>query len=229
MSIEKRKYKRANSIISGEFYSQADNKSGGLMVLDSSRGGFKAAFDKAIFPGGLLRFQIQLPGKKMPIFTTGVVTWLQERGQNRIYNFNAGIELLEIDSIHEQKISEYDLGHWHIRQIADYALHKGYFARRLSHKPFEMLTYLPIQILAVIVLGAIASVVFHGLALFYFAALLLYMALIALFTLITLFWQRSRKSFAEILKLVLPVSVARISSHIAYGLFFVFGIFKQRL
>jgi len=75
---------------------------------------------------------MQLPGKRILVFTSEIVSWIQERGPNRIYNFNAGVELLEIDSINEQKICEYDLRGWHRRQIAAYALHKEYFARRLS-------------------------------------------------------------------------------------------------
>ena len=144
MSSDKRKYKRVDSVISGEFYSQADNQSGEMMVIDLSRGGFKAAFDKPIIPGCVLLFQITSPGKKMPIFTTGKVAWIRERGQDRIYNFDAGIQLLEIDSLNDQKISEYNLGNWHMRQIANYALHKGYFTKRLSHKTFDPLAHLPV-------------------------------------------------------------------------------------
>lgn len=229
MNIEKRKHKRVNSVISGEFYSQADKKMGEIMVLDSSRGGFKAAFDKAILPGGLLRFQVTLPGKKMPVFTTGIVTWIQERGQNRIYNFNAGVELLEIDSLNSQKISEYDLGRWHLRQIADCALHKGYFARRLSHRPWEMLFYLPIQIFVLIVSGLITSIIFKEFAFLFLSFLILYPALIVILSVVSLLWQRSSKSFSETLKLVLPVSIARVSGHITYGLFFLLGSFKKKL
>lgn len=48
MSSEKRKYKRMDSIISGEFYSQADGKAGEIMVLDSS-GGVKPHLIKPSF------------------------------------------------------------------------------------------------------------------------------------------------------------------------------------
>ncbi len=229
MLSDKRKYKRVDSVISGEFYSRVDNQSGEMMVIDSSRRGFKAVFDKPIIPGDVLRFQITSHGRKMPIFTTGKVAWIRERGQNRIYNFDAGIQLLEIDSLNEQKISEYDLGNWHIRQIADYALHKGCFAKRLSHKTFEILTHLPVLFLAYIVLGAIASFVFTDFALLYLASLLFYFALILLTTSIDLLRQRSWKISIETLKPILPVSAARISSHITYGVFFVLGIFRKRL
>ena len=87
----KRKYKRVDSVISGEFYSRADNQSGEMLVIDSSWRGFKAAFNKPIIPGDVLRFQITSHGKKMPIFTAGKVAWIRGRGQNRIYNFDAGI------------------------------------------------------------------------------------------------------------------------------------------
>ncbi len=229
MLNDQRKFKRVDSVISGQFYSQADNLRGEMMVIDSSRGGFKAAFDKPIIPGGVFCFQVTLQDKKMPIFTTGKVAWIRERGQNRIYNFDAGVQLLEIDSLKEQKISEYDLGNWHIRQIADYALHKGYFAKRLSHKPFEILAQTPVLLLAYIVLGAIASFVFTGLALFYSASLLFYFAMMFIWTTRDLFRQRSGKISIEALKLILPVSASRISSHITYGVFFLLGIFRKRL
>ncbi len=229
MFAEQRKYEREDSVISGEFYSQADNLSGEMMVIDSSRGGFKAAFDKPVVPGGILRFQITFPGKSMPVFTTGRVAWIRQRGQNCVYNFDAGVQLLEMDSLKEQKIEEYDLGCWHIRRIADYALRKGYFTKRLSHKPFEILSCFPVVFLIYAVLGAIASFVFTDFALIYLVSFFLYFALILISTTRDLLWRTRGKGAPANIRLILPVSASRISSYITYAFFFLMGIFRKKV
>lgn len=229
MSIEKRRYERQNAVINGAFHSVEDDSDGEMIMVNISRSGLRASLKKAINPGRIVQIQIRTPEQNMPIFTTGRVTWVREKAQDLTYNFDVGIRLLELDSLMVQKLSEYDMDSWHLKQIADYAVQRGNLAKKFPKNSFKVTYLLPSIWLLYLISGAIASFLFTGFGPIYVASIAIYITAILVTSAIRLMREKGAKLFSRRFKLIWPVSAGRISSHIAYGLFFLLGLLKKRI
>lgn len=224
---DKRRYKRLDSVINGSFCSREDNISGEMIMTDSSRSGLRVALNQPVLPGRILQVELMSREKNMPLFATGKVVWLRERKKDSMYNFDAGIQLLEEGSLNRQQPSEYDFGNWHIKQIAAYARHRGYLAKSFPENSYGISCFIPSIFLLYIVFGAVFCFVYPGAAWTYAASLITYLGAILFLSLFDLMQEKSGKLISEKLKLILPVTASRISTHLTYGLCFLLGLLEK--
>lgn len=229
MAINKRRYSRLDSVINGTFLSREDNSYGDIMMTNFSRDGFKASLSKPIVPGRIVQFQMRYDNQAMPIFATGKVMWVSAKNQDLTYGFDVGIHLLEQDSINKQKASEYDFDNWHIKQVAEFAKQRGYLAKHFPEKAIKVACFIPSILLSYFLIGAVVSLFNVNAALIYSASIIAYLLSIVATTIIWLLIEKSQKTIFEKIALILPVSAARISSHISYGVFFFRGLFSKSI
>jgi len=223
---DKRKYKRVDSVANGSFCSQDDDIAGEMIMTDSSRSGLRVALDQPVLPGKVLQVELINRDKSMPVFSRGKVIWLRERKKDSMYNFDAGIQLLDENSLNTQQPSEYDFGSWHLKQIAAYALHRGLLIKKWPENSSGSACFLPSMFLLYLVFGAIISFIYPGAAWVYAASLLAYFAVILASSFFKLMQEKSGKLVSQRLKLVLPVTASRISTHLTYGFFFLKGLLE---
>lgn len=228
MSINKRLYSRLDSVINGTFLSREDNSCGDVIMTNFSRDGFKASLSKPIVPGRTIQFQMRYNNHTMPVFTTGKVMWIKAKDRDLTYSFDAGIHLIEEDSINKQRAAEYDCDNWHIRQVADFARQCGYLAKHFPERALKLSCFLPSILLCYFLLGGVASFFNINIALVYSASIMAYVVSMFATTMIWLFTEKSHKTIKEKFYLIMPVSAARISSHISYGVFFIRGLLSKK-
>ena len=106
----------------------------------------------------------------------------------------------------------------HLKQIASYALHRGYFVKHFPETSRKVIYYYLPSVLVVYLIAAAAtpflSKTMQGL---YLAGLFFYLLLVLIFSLIT-----GRRMFV-------PVSIGIVLSHFTYGIYFLKGIFSSSL
>ncbi len=229
MAINKRRHSRLDSVINGTFICRQDNACGDIVMTNFSQGGFQAALSRPIVPGRIINFQMRYDQHAMPVFATGKVVWVREKNQNLTYGFDAGIHLLEPDAVVQQKASEYDFDNWHIKQVAEFAKQKGYLVKHYPERSLRLSCFLPSLLLVYFVLGAMVSLFYINIALVYAASIMAYFLSIFATTIFWLLTEKSNKTVFEKISLIIPVSAARISSQISYGVFFLRGLFSKEV
>lgn len=107
----------------------------------------------------------------------------------------------------------------HLRQVGRYALHRGYFARRIGLNSRRISYLLPTLFLLGLVSGPAAA---------WFLPVLLipYLAVIGLYLMITL---GNALLEAPSAKTVLPLWAALIATHLRYGFSFIVGVFSSKM
>jgi GT2 family glycosyltransferase len=105
----------------------------------------------------------------------------------------------------------------HLRQIASYALHRGYFTKRGYNPSFSIIYFLPSVLLIGFAAGLILSVFFVDIRNLFFLALSAYLLLVLIF------------SISKDLRLISFKFFGIITSHITYGFFFLKGLFQVKL
>lgn len=105
----------------------------------------------------------------------------------------------------------------HLRQIASYALHRGYFVKRYPQTSLRISYFLP----SLFVAGALGGMVLS----FIYAPLdAVYSFIMRLYLLVVLFFSLNRD-----VRLILPVFFGIILTHITYGSFFLEGLISKKL
>ena len=105
----------------------------------------------------------------------------------------------------------------HLKQIANYALHRGYFVKRFPETSLKFTYFIPSIFLAGLFIGLALSYLFPSLKLTYI--------LVVVFYLILIFISSISKDFP----LIFPVFWGIIFSHLVYGIYFLRGLFSRRL
>jgi cellulose synthase/poly-beta-1,6-N-acetylglucosamine synthase-like glycosyltransferase len=105
----------------------------------------------------------------------------------------------------------------HIRQIASYALHRGYFVKRYPETSLRLPYFIPTLFLSGVLLGAILSCFIIPIREAYLLSLLLYLTLVFIF------------SICRQLRLIPLVFCGIILTHIAYGFNFLLGLVSKSL
>lgn len=101
----------------------------------------------------------------------------------------------------------------HLRQIMNYARHRGYFVKRFPETSLRWQYFIPSIFLTLLVLGGVAAIFNHMFSIVYGAWFLSYL----IFIFINAFDRRN-------LKMTLYVTVGIFLTHICYGLFFITGL-----
>ncbi len=105
----------------------------------------------------------------------------------------------------------------HLKQIANYALHRGYFVKKYPETSFKVSYFIPSLFLLGLLFGGALSLFCIPLKMVYSSALFFYLYLVFIF------------SISKELRLIPLVFSGIISSHIAYGLLFLKGLLSKKL
>jgi len=105
----------------------------------------------------------------------------------------------------------------HLKQIASYALHRGYFAKKYPQTSFKISYFIPTLFLICIVTGGILAVFLPFFRWLYFAGIILYLFLVFIF------------SLSKELGLLPMVFLGIIFTHLVYGFHFLKGLLAVKL
>ncbi|MEW6075473.1 MAG: glycosyltransferase [Candidatus Omnitrophota bacterium] len=105
----------------------------------------------------------------------------------------------------------------HLKQIASYALHRGYFVKRYRETSLRAAYFIPSVFLAALVIGAVFSLFFPALISIYIAGLLCYFVLVLL------------EAIRKKPRLILYVFLGIVLTHLTYGAYFIKGLCVKRL
>ncbi|MDP2939751.1 MAG: glycosyltransferase [Candidatus Omnitrophota bacterium] len=105
----------------------------------------------------------------------------------------------------------------HLIQVKNYAIHRGYFAKRFPQTSFKFSYFVPSIFLGFIVLGGLVALPFFGLGILYFLVLWLYLFLVFIC------------SFSKDLRMVFLKFFGIIFTHLTYGFFFIVGLFSKKM
>jgi len=105
----------------------------------------------------------------------------------------------------------------HLKQIASYALHRGYFTKRGYNPTFGISYFLPSLLLLGLILGSVFSLLTFWAKPVFFTAFFSYLLLVLIF------------SISKDLRLIFPKFFGIMASHITYGYFFLKGLFQAKL
>jgi len=114
----------------------------------------------------------------------------------------------------------------HLRQIASYALHRGYFVKRYPATSLKISYFIPTLFLLGIIIGALLSLFFPSFRIIYFLALFLYLLLVFIFGILGALPLRGLSLKTSIIPLV---SCGIILTHLVYGFYFLKGLLSRRL
>ena len=105
----------------------------------------------------------------------------------------------------------------HLKQVASYASHRGYFTKKYPHTSRKFTYYLPSLLLTALSLGLILAFFFPPLRIVYLSGVTLYLFAVFAF------------SFSGGARL-LPMTVSgTILTHLVYGFYFIKGLLSRRL
>jgi GT2 family glycosyltransferase len=105
----------------------------------------------------------------------------------------------------------------HLRQVANYALHRGYFVKRYPQTSLRLSYFVPSIFVGGVILGLCFSLISPFLRVIYLFLLATYLLSVFLF------------SLSKNLKLVSLVFSGIILTHLVYGLFFIKGLLSKKL
>ena len=108
----------------------------------------------------------------------------------------------------------------HLRQVANYALHRGYFAKRFPGNSLKFSYFIPSIFTCILFSGGILSYLLSSIAPFYLLFISAYISICCAVTI-----AQHYKHY-----LLIPAIISGIiSTHIIYGIFFLKGLFSKRL
>lgn len=105
----------------------------------------------------------------------------------------------------------------HLKQIANYALHRGYFVKHYPETSLKLSYFIPSIFLLFLVLGPVLAHFFHFLEIGYIFTVSLYLILAFIF------------SVSNNLYLLVLVFFGIILTHLTYGFFFIKGLISKKL
>ncbi len=139
----------------------------------------------------------------------------------------------------------------HLKQIANYALHRGYFVKKYPETSFKLVYFIPSIFVSAVILGAALSFWFILIKIIYIFCILLYLLLVFISCVIARTPQtagrgdpfrllrslsacrQARRSLAitrlNDLRLIPYVFLGIIYTHFTYGVFFIKGVLSKKL
>ena len=105
----------------------------------------------------------------------------------------------------------------HLKQIASYALHRGYFARKYPQTSLKIAYFIPSIFVSAIALGLVLNLFSPFIKMLLIFSLLIYFSIVVIF------------SIGRNLKMTLLVIPGVILSHLTYGIFFIKGLLSGGL
>lgn len=105
----------------------------------------------------------------------------------------------------------------HLKQVANYALHRGYFVKRFPETSLRFSYFVPSIFLIFVLAGFFLAIFFAGIRILYFSGLIVYFILALIF------------SIHKDLRLMPLKLLGIISTHLTYGFFFLKGLLSSKL
>ena len=116
----------------------------------------------------------------------------------------------------------------HLKQIANYGLHRGYFAKRFPETSCKLAYFLP-SLLVIGVLSGVALPLIPALKLAYLSIIISYLTVVFISSISVMPPFTDRLRISKGFPLTLLVFWGIIFSHIVYGIYFIKGLFSRRL
>jgi hypothetical protein len=116
----------------------------------------------------------------------------------------------------------------HTRQIANYALHRGYFVKRYPQTSLRLPYFIPTLFLFSLITGAIFSLFLNTFRIWYFRGLSLYLLLVLILSIIGTVPERGLSLIVKT-SLILFVFIGMILAHLTYGIYFLKGLLAKTL
>lgn len=108
----------------------------------------------------------------------------------------------------------------HLRQIAGFGLHRGFFAKKFKDNSLKLSYFIPSIILLSLVIGSILSVISHIIRIVFLTGIMAYLITCLASAILAV-----RKD----VKLIPLVYIGIIATHITYGTYFLLGLIKRDL
>ncbi len=105
----------------------------------------------------------------------------------------------------------------HLRQIASYALHRGYFSKKYPQTSFKFFYFLPSIFTIMVFLGLILSIFYPFMEKLFIFSALFYFSIVFVF------------SINKDIRMIPFVFLGIFLSHLTYGIFFLKGLFSTKL
>jgi cellulose synthase/poly-beta-1,6-N-acetylglucosamine synthase-like glycosyltransferase len=117
----------------------------------------------------------------------------------------------------------------HLKQVSNYALHRGYFAKRFPQTSLKFSYFIPsLFVIALIILGIAASIM-PSLRILFVPILLFYLTIILLPSFFNLRNRHFNLLNLNLCFLTFLVFFGIIITHFMYGIYFIKGLFAKRL
>ena len=116
----------------------------------------------------------------------------------------------------------------HLQQMANYAMHRGNFAKRYPETSRKFAYFVPSLFVVLLFFGAVAAWLIHPLRWLYCVCVAAYFGIVAVFAVLGIFSQRDSSSIRKI-ALIVPVIIYTFDTHICYGIFFLKGLMLKKL
>ncbi|MFH1093598.1 MAG: glycosyltransferase [Candidatus Omnitrophota bacterium] len=116
----------------------------------------------------------------------------------------------------------------HLQQMANYAMHRGNFAKRYPETSRKLAYFVPSLFVAVLFSGAVFSWLIPSLRGFYSVCVAAYFIIVTAFAIAGMFYQRETSLIRKI-ALIVPVIIYIVDTHICYGIFFLKGLMLKKL
>lgn len=117
----------------------------------------------------------------------------------------------------------------HFKQIANYALHRGYFVKRYPENSLRLPYFVPSIFLVFILGGAVLALLNSALRALYFSVLALYLLLVFISCIFNRLNITSGMNLCRKGLLISSVFIGIILTHLCYGFYFVKGLFANKL
>ncbi|MFH1128469.1 MAG: glycosyltransferase [Candidatus Omnitrophota bacterium] len=118
----------------------------------------------------------------------------------------------------------------HLNQIANYALHRGYFVKRYPETSLKITFFLPSLLLLGVLVGGLLSIFILGIRNIYILAIFLYIILVSISSIFNGFKvAKMELNLGQKVILIGDVFVGIILTHLCYGFFFIQGLITSKL
>lgn len=116
----------------------------------------------------------------------------------------------------------------HMRQMANYATHRGYFAKRYPQTSRKLAYFIPSLFVVLLIIGAMSAWIFPALIMFYLIGIGIYVGIVVAVAVMKIF-QEEKTGLGKRIILIVPVIIDIIGTHLSYGIFFIKGIISKNL
>ncbi|MCG2712088.1 MAG: glycosyltransferase [Candidatus Omnitrophica bacterium] len=121
-----------------------------------------------------------------------------------------------------------ELGLSHFKQVANYALHRGYFAKRFPETSLRLAYFIPSLFVAYVLAGGGLSFLNKKIALAYLFSMAAYFVIILINVIYSLLRDKIVGPLVKV-KLVFPVVFGIVGTHFCYGIFLLKGLLASKL